>query len=170
MPNTLIRWFLRINRLELETVCLQMTDVIGHLRSESHSLTSRVVSLTVPKDAWHAPLCHDGPTAFGPTQCTGFLDRSVGVIHQKRQAKRCRQWCRGAGIGAVQLASICIALHQFAVLSHGIAADRAVSKLRHMNRNSIICSTALCGRSGTRTTSRPPKLKQVPFDRVASGR
>lgn len=30
--NTLIRWFLRINRPELETVCLQMTDVIGHLR------------------------------------------------------------------------------------------------------------------------------------------
>ena len=31
--DTLIRWFIGMNRPHLETVCLQMPDVIGHLRN-----------------------------------------------------------------------------------------------------------------------------------------
>ncbi len=44
------------------------------------------------------------------------------VLPQKRPEKRCRQWCRGARIGAIQFSSYCHSFPLFALLEPG---DRA---------------------------------------------
>jgi len=48
---------------------------------------------------------------------TGLLGRLTANHHQKRQWKRCRQWCRGASLGPGQFDGICIALHRSALWS-----------------------------------------------------